>query len=160
MLKGGSELSLTKTEFRLLCEFADHAGAVLSRDQLLERVWGYEYLGDCRLVDAHVRRLRVKIEDHPDEPTPDRHRPRPRLPAPGRPEARGSRRPAAAEVLAEALGLGVEGRGAGDALAEVADEHEVERPQVGQLVDGDLEVGGLGEQAADRSGVRLARSQA
>ena len=48
--------SLTKTEFRLLCEFADHAGSVLSRDQLLERVWGYEYLGDSRLVDAHVRR--------------------------------------------------------------------------------------------------------
>jgi DNA-binding response OmpR family regulator len=67
-LKGGRELSLTKTEFRLLCEFADHVGMVLSRDQLLERVWGYEYLGDSRLVDAHVRRLRVKIEDQPDEP--------------------------------------------------------------------------------------------
>jgi DNA-binding response OmpR family regulator len=67
-LKAGTELSLTKTEFRLLCEFADHVGMVLSRDQLLERVWGYEYLGDSRLVDAHVRRLRVKIEDHPDEP--------------------------------------------------------------------------------------------
>lgn len=67
-LKAGVELSLTKTEFRLLCEFADHAGAVLSRDQLLQRVWGYEYLGDSRLVDAHVRRLRVKIEDHPDDP--------------------------------------------------------------------------------------------
>lgn len=69
VLKGGKELSLTKTEFRLLCEFADHPGSVLSRDQLLERVWGYEYLGDSRLVDAHVRRLRVKIEDQPDEPT-------------------------------------------------------------------------------------------
>jgi len=68
VLKNGVELSLTKTEFRLICEFADHAGAVLSRDQLLERVWGYEYLGDSRLVDAHVRRLRLKIEDHPDEP--------------------------------------------------------------------------------------------
>ena len=68
VLKAGHELSLTKTEFRLMCEFADHAGMVLSRDQLLERVWGYEYLGDSRLVDAHVRRLRVKIEDHPDEP--------------------------------------------------------------------------------------------
>jgi DNA-binding response OmpR family regulator len=67
-LKGGVELNLTKTEFRLLCEFADHPNAVLSRDQLLERVWGYEYLGDSRLVDAHVRRLRVKIEDHPDDP--------------------------------------------------------------------------------------------
>ena len=68
VLKGGQELNLTKTEFRLICEFADHAGAVLSRDQLLERVWGYEYLGDSRLVDAHVRRLRLKVEDHPDEP--------------------------------------------------------------------------------------------
>lgn len=69
VLKSDKELSLTKTEFRLLCEFADHPGSVLSRDQLLERVWGYEYLGDSRLVDAHVRRLRVKIEAHPDEPT-------------------------------------------------------------------------------------------
>ncbi|MEO5724246.1 MAG: response regulator transcription factor [Ilumatobacteraceae bacterium] len=67
-LKAGVELNLTKTEFRLLCEFGDHVGMVLSRDQLLERVWGYEYLGDSRLVDAHVRRLRVKIEDQPDDP--------------------------------------------------------------------------------------------
>lgn len=68
VLKSGVELNLTKTEFRLLCEFADHANMVLSRDQLLERVWGYEYLGDSRLVDAHVRRLRVKIEAQPDDP--------------------------------------------------------------------------------------------
>ncbi len=68
VLKAGAELSLTKTEFNLLCEFADHAGMVLSRDQLLERVWGYEYLGDSRLVDAHVRRLRVKVEESPEDP--------------------------------------------------------------------------------------------
>lgn len=68
VLKRGEPISLTKTEFRLLCEFADHVGMVLSRDQLLERVWGYEYLGDSRLVDAHVRRLRVKVEDQADEP--------------------------------------------------------------------------------------------
>ena len=68
VFKAGVELNLTKTEYRLLCEFADHAGAVLSRDQLLEHVWGYDYLGDSRLVDAHVRRLRLKIEDHPDDP--------------------------------------------------------------------------------------------
>lgn len=68
VLKAGREISLTKTEFNLLCEFADHPNMVLSRDQLLERVWGYEYLGDSRLVDAHVRRLRVKIEDQADEP--------------------------------------------------------------------------------------------
>ena len=67
--KNGVEISLTKTEFRLLVEFADHPGMVLSRDQLLERVWGYEYLGDSRLVDAHVRRLRVKVETQPEEPT-------------------------------------------------------------------------------------------
>jgi two-component system, OmpR family, response regulator ResD len=68
VLKHGDEVPLTKTEFLLLCEFADHAGMVLSRDQLLERVWGYDYLGDSRLVDAHIRRLRVKIEDQPDDP--------------------------------------------------------------------------------------------
>ena len=68
VLKAGREVPLTKTEFNLLCEFADHPNMVLSRDQLLERVWGYDYLGDSRLVDAHVRRLRVKIEDHPDDP--------------------------------------------------------------------------------------------
>ncbi len=68
VFKGGKEVSLTKTEFNLLCEFVDHPNIVLSRDQLLERVWGYDYLGDSRLVDAHVRRLRVKIEDQPDEP--------------------------------------------------------------------------------------------
>ena len=66
--KGGVEVALTKTEYRLLCDFADHPLMVLSRDQLLERVWGYEYLGDSRIVDAHVRRLRLKIEDHPDDP--------------------------------------------------------------------------------------------
>lgn len=68
VFKAGREIALTKTEFHLLCEFADHPNMVLSRDQLLERVWGYEYLGDSRLVDAHVHRLRVKIEDQPDEP--------------------------------------------------------------------------------------------
>ena len=67
--KNGMEVALTKTEYQLLVEFADHPGMVLSRDQLLERVWGYEYLGDSRLVDAHVRRLRVKVETQPDEPT-------------------------------------------------------------------------------------------
>jgi DNA-binding response OmpR family regulator len=66
--KAGVEVALTKTELRLLMEFTDHPNMVLSRDQLLERVWGYDYLGDSRLVDAHIRRLRVKIEDAPNEP--------------------------------------------------------------------------------------------
>jgi len=62
VLRAGDEVQLTKTEFRLLCELAANAGIVLSREQLLERVWGYDYLGDGRLVDAHVRRLRTKVE--------------------------------------------------------------------------------------------------
>ena len=66
--KAGVEVALTKTELRLLIEFIDHPNMVLSRDQLLERVWGYDYLGDSRLVDAHIRRLRVKIEDAPNDP--------------------------------------------------------------------------------------------
>ncbi len=68
VLKNGVELPLTKTEYRLLHIFMENANKVLSRDQLLELVWGYEYLGDSRLVDAHIRRLRLKIEDVPDDP--------------------------------------------------------------------------------------------
>jgi DNA-binding response OmpR family regulator len=59
---------LTRTEFRLLCELATSAGRVLSREVLLERVWGYDYFGDGRLVDVHVRRLRTKVEGDPSEP--------------------------------------------------------------------------------------------
>ena len=66
--RDGEEVALTKTEFRLLCELAQHAGNVLSREQLLERVWGYDYLGDGRLVDAHIRRLRTKVERDASEP--------------------------------------------------------------------------------------------
>ena len=68
VLKNGVELPLTKTEYRLLQVFFENQNNVLSRDQLLEIVWGYEYLGDSRLVDAHIRRLRVKIENSPDYP--------------------------------------------------------------------------------------------
>jgi DNA-binding response OmpR family regulator len=66
--RNGEPVPLTKTEFRLLCELAENAGLVLSREQLLERVWGYDYFGDSRLVDAHVRRLRTKVESDPSEP--------------------------------------------------------------------------------------------
>jgi len=66
--RDGAEVALTKTEFRLLCELATNAGIVLSREQLLDRVWGYDYLGDGRLVDAHIRRLRTKIEEDPSDP--------------------------------------------------------------------------------------------
>ncbi|CAN5274855.1 response regulator transcription factor [soil metagenome] len=65
---GGREVHLTKTEFRLLCELASSAGRVFSREVLLERVWGYGYFGDGRLVDVHIRRLRTKIETDPANP--------------------------------------------------------------------------------------------
>ncbi len=60
--RGGEEIHLTKTEFRLLVELASTPGRVFSRETLLERVWGYGYFGDGRLVDVHVRRLRTKVE--------------------------------------------------------------------------------------------------
>lgn len=66
--RDGEEVALTKTEFQLLVELALNAGLVLSREQLLERVWGYDYFGDGRLVDAHIRRLRTKIEEDPSNP--------------------------------------------------------------------------------------------
>jgi DNA-binding response OmpR family regulator len=66
--RAGKEVHLTKTEFQLLCELASNPNRVLRREELLERVWGYDYFGDGRLVDVHVRRLRTKIEDDPAEP--------------------------------------------------------------------------------------------
>ncbi len=65
----GAELHLTSTEFRLLTDLASMNGKVLSREDLLERVWGYDYFGDSRLVDVHIRRLRTKIEPDPANPT-------------------------------------------------------------------------------------------
>lgn len=64
----GAELHLTSTEFRLLIDLASVNGKVLSREDLLERVWGYDYFGDSRLVDVHIRRLRTKIEPDPANP--------------------------------------------------------------------------------------------
>ena len=66
--KNGEEIHLTKTEFHLLCELSDQLGKVLSREHLLEEVWGYDYFGDGRLVDVHVRRLRTKVEPDPAHP--------------------------------------------------------------------------------------------
>jgi DNA-binding response OmpR family regulator len=66
--RDGAEIHCTRTEFRLLCELASNPGKVLSREQLLERVWGYDYFGDGRLVDVHIRRLRTKVENDPANP--------------------------------------------------------------------------------------------
>jgi DNA-binding response OmpR family regulator len=65
---GASEVALTLTEFQLLSELAAHPGVVLSRGILLERVWEHGFYGDERLVDAHIRRLRTKIERDPGNP--------------------------------------------------------------------------------------------
>jgi DNA-binding response OmpR family regulator len=55
------ELKLTALDFELLCTLARHAGQVLSREQLLQQVWGYDYYGDTRAVDAAIKRLRAKL---------------------------------------------------------------------------------------------------
>jgi len=68
VLRRGVPVDLTRIEFLLLTELVQHAGLLLTRDQLLERVWGYDRAGDGRLVDAHVSRLRAKIEDQPGDP--------------------------------------------------------------------------------------------
>jgi two-component system response regulator MtrA len=65
---GEDEISLTPTEFRLLLELARRPGQVFTRELLLDRVWGYSYLGDSRLVDVAIQRLRAKIEPGPDSP--------------------------------------------------------------------------------------------
>ena len=64
----GDEVHLTRTEFRLLVELASSPGKVMSREDLLERVWARDYFDDERLVDVHVRRLRTKIEPDPANP--------------------------------------------------------------------------------------------
>ncbi len=68
VLLRGEPVHLTKTEFKLLVELASGPGKVFSRETLLEKVWGYDYFGDGRLVDVHVRRLRTKIEPDPADP--------------------------------------------------------------------------------------------
>ena len=65
----GRDIPLTRTEFDLLVELARHPGQVITRDRLLDRVWGYDYLGDSRLVDVAVGRLRSKVEPDPAAPT-------------------------------------------------------------------------------------------
>jgi DNA-binding response OmpR family regulator len=66
--RDGEPVHLTKTEFRLLCELAAAPGRVFSRELLLEKVWEYDYLGDARIVDVHIRRLRTKVEADPAHP--------------------------------------------------------------------------------------------
>lgn len=66
--RAGDDLTLAPKEFDLLAELIRHRGAVLSRDLLLERVWGFDFVGDTRTVDVHIRWLREKIEPEPANP--------------------------------------------------------------------------------------------
>ncbi|MBT2687264.1 response regulator transcription factor [Bacillus sp. ISL-47] len=67
--KRGETIELTHREFELLHYLAKHIGQVMTREHLLQTVWGYDYYGDVRTVDVTVRRLREKIEDNPSHPT-------------------------------------------------------------------------------------------
>ncbi|MBZ5750125.1 MULTISPECIES: response regulator YycF [Metabacillus] len=67
--KRGETIELTHREFELLHYLAQHIGQVMTREHLLQTVWGYDYFGDVRTVDVTVRRLREKIEDSPSHPT-------------------------------------------------------------------------------------------
>jgi two-component system, OmpR family, response regulator VicR len=67
--KRGETIELTHREFELLHYLAQHIGQVMTREHLLQTVWGYDYFGDVRTVDVTVRRLREKIEDNPSHPT-------------------------------------------------------------------------------------------
>jgi len=67
--KRGETIELTHREFELLHYLAKHLGQVMTREHLLQTVWGYDYFGDVRTVDVTVRRLREKIEDSPSHPT-------------------------------------------------------------------------------------------
>jgi two-component system, OmpR family, response regulator RegX3 len=65
----GDEVRLPLKEFELLEMFLRNAGRVLTRGQLIDRVWGSDYVGDTKTLDVHVKRLRAKIEPNPAEPT-------------------------------------------------------------------------------------------
>ncbi|WP_125007830.1 response regulator YycF [Lentilactobacillus kosonis] len=66
--KRGESIELTHREFELLHYLAQHIGQVMTREHLLQTVWGYDYFGDVRTVDVTVRRLREKVEDNPSHP--------------------------------------------------------------------------------------------
>jgi len=67
--RDGVQMDLTHREYELLYYLARHIGQVMTREHLLETVWGYDYFGDVRTVDVTVRRLREKIEENPSDPT-------------------------------------------------------------------------------------------
>ncbi|MBR4303810.1 MAG: response regulator transcription factor [Clostridia bacterium] len=66
--KNGVQMELSQREYELICYFLESPDRVISREELMEKVWGYEYYGDLRAVDVAMRRLREKLEDDPAEP--------------------------------------------------------------------------------------------
>ena len=76
----GDEVHLRRKEFELLHLLIENAGRVLTRDVLIDRVWGPDYIGDTKTLDVHIKRLRSHVEEDPSEPDPDHHDPRGRLP--------------------------------------------------------------------------------
>lgn len=66
--RNGEQIELTALEFKLLAILATYAGMVLSREQLLERVWGYDFYGEDRVVDVHIGHIRQKLEMDPSDP--------------------------------------------------------------------------------------------
>lgn len=66
--KRGEDIELTHREFELFHYLSKHMGQVMTREHLLQTVWGYDYFGDVRTVDVTIRRLREKIEDDPSHP--------------------------------------------------------------------------------------------
>ena len=75
----GAEVRLPLKEFELLALLLENAGRVLTRDTLIDRVWGADYVGDTKTLDVHIKRLRSKVEDDPAAPDADRHHPGPGL---------------------------------------------------------------------------------
>ncbi len=65
----GAEVSLPLKEFELLALLLEHAGRVLTRDTLIDRIWGHDYVGDTKTLDVHIKRLRAKVELDPAHPT-------------------------------------------------------------------------------------------
>lgn len=68
VLRDGKPMELTQREYDLVCYFLDSVGKVVSREELMKKVWGYDYYGDLRAVDVAMRRLREKLEDDPANP--------------------------------------------------------------------------------------------
>ena len=67
--KNGERIKLTQVEYTIVQMFMENPGKALSREEILDRVWGRDYFGELKIVDVNIRRLRLKIEDDPTNPT-------------------------------------------------------------------------------------------